>query len=91
MTLLGLVVFGLIFRATLYWKLPVLPGEPAGIGDVIELLIYFAVLLFAALSMLFGILLLAIPSWRNAKLAAAILVAGLISPPAYYILHTFVP
>ncbi len=40
-TALGLSVIGLAFRSTLYWLIPVVPGEPAGLGDVIELLIQF--------------------------------------------------
>ena len=90
-TLVLLVAFGLLFRATLYWKIPVALGEPAGGGDIIELLIFFGVLSFSALSLLLSIVLFSIPPWRDRTLAIILLLLSVISAPAYYLLHPLVP
>ncbi len=39
--LIILAVSGLLFKTTLYWKIPVASGDPYGFGDVIEMFICF--------------------------------------------------
>ena len=90
-TLLLLVLFGLIFRATFYWTLPINPGDAYGIADVLELVIYFAILAMAALTMLFAVLMLIVPAWRDIRIAIISLIVSLIMPPLYFMLHSFVP
>ncbi len=86
-----LVIAALIFRATLYWWLPVAPGEPAGGGDVIELLLFFGILLVATVTMVIGLLLMIVPAWRDMRLGIVVLIISLISPPLYFILHSMIP
>lgn len=90
-TLVALVVFGLLFRSTLYWAIPVAPGEPAGGGEIIEAVIFFGILGLGVLSMVMGVLLLVLPPRENIYLSVKILIVSVISLPAYYILHSFVP
>ncbi len=90
-TLVLLVLFGLIFRATFYWILPVAPGEPVGIADVLELFIYFTILGMAGLNILLGLLMLVIPAWRDVRLAIISLIVSVVMPPLYFILHALVP
>lgn len=87
----GLAIFGLVFRATFYWMIPVTPGEPAGLADMIELLIFYGVLLTALAAMMLGVLLLMVPDWRNVRLATSVLVTSLVIPPMFYVLHALVP
>lgn len=87
----GLAVFGLIFRATFYWMIPVSPGDPASLADIIDLLIFYGVLLSAFVAMVLAVLLLMVPDWRNTRLAISVLVTSLVVPPMYYVLHDLVP
>ena len=86
-----LVIVALIFRATLYWWLPVAPGEPAGGGDVIELLLFFGILLVATITLVIGLLLMIVPAWRDMRLGIVVLIISLISPPMYFMLHSMMP
>ncbi|MEJ2360696.1 MAG: hypothetical protein P8Z75_04605 [Gammaproteobacteria bacterium] len=87
----GLAIFGWVFRATFYWMIPVSPGEPAGLADMLDLAIFFGVLLLASLAMVGGVLLLMVPAWRNLRLAISVLVTSLVTPPLYYIVHALIP
>lgn len=75
----GMAVFGWIFRIAFHWLFHGTPGQGA------QLLIFFTVLLFASLAMIFGLLLLVVPAWRNVRLAISVLVTSLVTPPVYYI------
>jgi len=86
-----LVIVALIFRATLYWWLPVTPGEPAGSGDVTELLLFFGILAVASITMVIGLLLMVIPAWRDMRLGVIVLIISLISPPMYFMLNSLMP
>jgi hypothetical protein len=48
----SLVFGGLVYRATVYESIPVAPGDPYGLGDVLELLLYFVLLGSSALTLL---------------------------------------
>lgn len=87
----GLAILGWVFRATFYWMIPVSPGDPAGLADMLDLLIFYGVLLFATVAMSGGVLLLLVPAWRNLRLAITVLVSSLVTPPLYYIVHALVP
>ena len=89
--LIMLAIIGLLFRATLYWKLPVAPGMPIGSGDIIELVLFYGILLLALLAMVLSLLLMVIPQWRDLRTAIVVLIISLITPPCYYILHAMTP
>lgn len=84
-----LVVMGLLFRATLYWSLPVAPGESAGVGDLIELLFYFIILSLSGLVMCLAVVSACLnkhQQWSNLGL----FIVGLMMPFVYYLLHPYV-
>jgi len=83
-----LAIFGLIFRATFYWNLPV--NDADSIGDELDLLIYFSIFVLTGLSMLLGILMLMVPAWRNIRFAIILLIVSLIVPPFYFMFHSII-
>jgi hypothetical protein len=87
---LGLVGGGLLFRGTLYHRLPVAPGEPYGLGDIIELLIYFTLIGTSLCTLLAALVCCARPVWRDRVGVAVLLGAALLPLPAYYVLHASV-
>ena len=90
-TLVLLVLAGLVFRATFYWTLPVNPGDAYGVADVLELVIYFTILVMAGSNIILGLLLLMIPTWRDVRLAIISLIVSVLIPPLYFMLHSLVP
>ena len=79
---------GLLFRATLYWIIPVAPNEAIGAGDVIELFIYFIILSIAGLVFVLSVV---IALLQNFKVALRIFLVSIVAPIAYYFLHHYVP
>jgi len=90
-TLLLLVFAGLIFRATLYWTLPINPEDAYGVADVLELVIFFTILAMSGVNIIIGLLMLMVPSWRDVRLAIIALIVSLIMPPVFFMLHSIVP
>lgn len=88
---LGLMAGGLIYRSTLYHHLPVARGEPYGVGDVLDLLIYFALLGTSALTLGTALVLAAVPRWRSRAAIIALILAGLLPLPIYVLLHARLP
>ncbi len=86
--LVCVALVGLLFRATLYWKIPVEAGEPAGFGDVIELLLYFLILGASGVVLLLSAL---VALFKNYKSAFKVFIVGVVTPIAYYLLHSSVP
>ena len=85
----ALVCGGLVYRATVYESIPVAPGDPYGLGDVLELLLYFILIGSSALTLLTALVLSVVPSLRNWRTVAALIGAGLLALPAYFLLHTY--
>lgn len=85
----SLVCGGLLYRATVYESIPVSPGDPYGLGDILELLLYFILIGSSALTLLTALVLSVVPSLRNWRAVAALLGAGLLALPAYFLLHTY--
>ncbi len=86
--LIVLALTGLVFRATLYWRLPVAPGEPVGIADVLELFGYLLILALSALSI---ILALVVALRRRYATAIRVSMIAVLTPLAFYLLHPLVP
>jgi len=64
---------GLLFRATLYWSLPVAPGDPYGIADVIELLNGYLLMGLSCALIPVGLVLIIKRSVRSPRLGVACL------------------
>lgn len=80
-----LATLGLIFRFLLYRFIPVSPGEPAGLGDILDLLIFFALLIVGAFLLASGAILLLL----NKKLGFRVAGLGSFVPLIYYINHYY--
>ena len=83
----ALVVLGLCFRGTLYWRLPVTPGDPYGIADILELGLGFLLIGLSFTSALLGTLLLIFRHWGLSRLGLFLVLVGVVSPTAYFLLH----
>ncbi len=81
---------GLLYRATAYKSIPVAPGDPYGIGDVVEFLLYFILIGSSVLTLLAAGVLSATASLRNWPAIAALIWAGLLALPAYLLLHRYI-
>ena len=53
-----LVILGLVFRQTLYQKMPVVEGNPYGLADVIELLNFIVIICFCLINIIWGMVVL---------------------------------
>lgn len=85
-TMIVLSIFGLIFRLMIYPGLSVNAGNAPGTGDLLELIIFLAILAMAGLCMVFGVIAFS-PLWREPRSAIVLLITSLIVPPFYYMLH----
>ena len=86
-----LVCGGWLYRATLYWRIPVAPGDPYGLGDVIELLIYLALLGSSASILGIALVFMLVPTFRRWPAIAALVGAGLLATPLYIAVHAHLP
>lgn len=86
----GFALFGLFFRAVLYGMIFSTPGQVASKAAIVEHMIVYGVLLLALAAMVFGVLLLMVPAWRNVRLAVSVLITSLVTPPVFYILYALV-
>ena len=86
-----LAVLGLLFRATVYWNIPVSASDPYGLSDVIELFWFVALLVLAGITIMFSAVIAFVPQLKNARLAFILFLAAILSPTAYYLIHPFVP
>lgn len=87
-TLVLLAVCALIFQLFFYHSIPVQPNEAYGVADVMNLVFFIGIMLMACFTMLCGILLLAISSWRNIRIGIISLIISLVVPPTFYIMHS---
>lgn len=80
----------LVFRATLYWHLPVAPGEPYGIADLLEFLLGLCLLFFAALAIGLGVILILDRRLGLRRHGVLLLIVGIASAAAAMLLHPLV-
>jgi hypothetical protein len=87
----ALAFAGLLFRSTVYWAIPVQPGDAYGFGDVLDLLLYFAVTGMALVATALGLLLVVATSLGNRRLGLWLAAVGLGCIVAYQPLHSLMP
>lgn len=87
----ALAVLALLFRATLYWLIPVAEGEPYGLADVLDFALM--VLLFITSSLCAGVgVWLSIRGDELAqRLAFRPVLVGICSFVIYYLIYPHVP
>jgi hypothetical protein len=81
------LVWPLVYRATLYARLPLAPGDPYGIADILELVFWVVLVGTSTASALIGALLLGVRRWRSTRLGLGLLLLGAASVPTYLWLH----
>lgn len=86
-----ILTLAFIFRATLYWSVPVADGEPIGGGDIIEVLFFLLLLGSCLLSILYSALLAAVPKVRNISYSIKLLLIGVGTPLMFLLLHPLIP
>lgn len=87
----GMCIGGLLFRATLYWKIPVTKNQPYGLGDILDGGFGVGVVLTSLLSFLYGLVLIFFPRLRNFNSALWLIGSALLSVLIYFLLHSRVP
>lgn len=87
----ALAVFALLFRATLYWLFPVEPGEPYGLGDILELGLMALLFVTGGVCAGLGVVLSARGDDQARRLAFRPVLIGICSFVIYYFVHPHVP
>jgi hypothetical protein len=80
---------GWLYRATLYWKFAVAPGEPYGLGDVLEVLISYALIASSGLTLATALVFVAVRSLRQWHAIA--LLACVLAVPLFRVVEPHVP
>lgn len=86
-----LVLGGWLFRATLYWTIPVAPGEPYGLGDVLEWLIGITLVGTSVIAIGLAALFAAIRRLRDWRAVAMLGLSGALAFPITILVHPHVP
>lgn len=88
---LGLAVLGLAFRSLIWGSWLPEPGDPYGLADVLELLIFYALVALCAVCVVLGMIVALRTKARPASLGGRLLAIGLLTPVVYYFLHPLMP
>jgi len=86
-----LLLVALLFRATLYWSIPVADDEPYGGGDILEIILFLLIILFSLAAALYATILAVVPKLREKKYILRLLLVGALVPMLYFILHPLMP
>ena len=86
-----LAVFALLYRATMYWHLPIATGEAYGLGDLLDFGLALALFLICILCAAAGVALSTKPDPEQHRLAFRPVLVGILSFVVYYFLHPYVP
>lgn len=80
-----------MYRATLYWKFAVAPGEPYGLGDVLEVLMSYTLIASSGLILATALVFVAVRSLRQWHAIALLACAGVLAVPLFRIVEPHVP
>jgi len=87
----ALAILGILFRSLIWASWTPYPGDPYGIADILELLIFAALFGLCALAILAAVLILLVPNWRDLRVAFQLLAIGTLLPLCYYFAHANIP
>jgi len=88
---LVLALGALLFRATLYWVIPVAEGEPYGLGNLIDFALAMALFVLGVTCAAAGVWLSFRKDPDDHRLAFRPVLVGIVSFVGYYFLHPHVP
>ena len=86
-----LASLALLFRATLYWLIPVAEGEPYGLGDILEFGLMILLFVVGGLCAGLGVVLSAKGDGVEQRLAFRPVLVGICSFVIYYLVYPYVP
>ena len=87
----ALAIAALLYRATVYWSFAPAPGEPYGLGDIIDFALALLLFLVCGLCAAAGLASSMSGDGSEQHLAFRPAVIGITSFVAYYLLHPHVP
>ncbi len=87
----SLAVAALLYRATVYWQFPPAPGEPYGVGDIIDFALGMLLFLVCGLCAAAGVAASMSGDGSKQQLAFRPAVIGITSFVVYYFLHPHIP
>ena len=88
---LFLMCGGWIYRATVYWRIPVARGDAYGLGDIIELWVYFGLIGSSIITLTVAAALMCVPTLRHWRSIAALACVGLLAVPLFVFVHSHLP
>jgi hypothetical protein len=86
-----LVIGGWLYRVAVYPRIPVHPGDPYGLGDLIDLVFFLVLVATSAFALVAALVCAAVPRWRNWRAVGVLAVAGLVSAPLFRVVHGWLP
>ena len=86
-----LAIGALLFRATIYWKMPIEPGAGYGVGDIIDFVLGFVLFIICGLCAIAGVALSAMQHPEAQQSAYRPILIGITSFVVYYFVHPYVP
>ena len=87
----SLAIGALLYRATVYWRFTLAPGEPYGVGDIIDFALAMLLFLVCGLCAAAGVAASMSGDGTQQHLAFRPAVIGMTSFVVYYFLHPHVP
>lgn len=88
---LGFAAFGLTFRSLVWSSWLPAPNEPYGAADILELLVWYLLLVLCAFCILLGGAMAFPTTLHHPKLSRRLLLTGLLIPVGYYFLQPLMP
>jgi hypothetical protein len=82
-----LVIGGWLDRVAVYPRIPVHPGDPYGLGDLIDLGFFLVLVATSVFALVAALVCAAVPRLRNWRAAGVLAAAGLVSVPLYRFVH----
>lgn len=86
-----LALGGLAYRSTYYWVIPVAPGDPYGVGDVLGLIVGMSLVVVSGSCVILGLGLLAFPGLNGRRHGFISILVAVASFFGYYYLHGRLP
>jgi hypothetical protein len=81
---LVIAALGVVYRRTLYWRIPVAKGDPYGLGDIIDGLFFLVMFIAASITVLAAIIAFVKAQTRA---GGVLLLCGVLAYIGYRTLH----
>lgn len=88
---IGIAALGLLYRATVYWTLPLAPGAAYGARDIVDFLFALGLFLVCTLCTVAGVAISIMGGTADKGLAFRAVLVGVLSFMTYEFLHDHLP